>query len=253
MHASIAGLYRHPVKGFTPEALDRVTLAAGACFPCDRLFAVENGPSGFDPAAPTHISKSRFTVLAQIAEVARARTAYDPASGVLSAAADGLKDFSGDLTDGAGRQAFADWLAALLGEAATGQLRVIEGPGAHRFMDHPLGHVSIINLASVRDLEAKIGRPINPLRFRANLYVEGWAPWVENDWADRELTIGEARVKGFKPIVRCAATAVDPETAERDIDIPAALFEHYGHVLCGLYVHVTRPGEIRRGDLVELS
>ena len=85
MRATIDSLYRHPVKGFTPERLERADLVAGACFPCDRLFAVENGPSGFDPAAPGHISKSKFTVLAQIAEVAKARTAYDETTGVLSA------------------------------------------------------------------------------------------------------------------------------------------------------------------------
>lgn len=252
MRADLDGLYRHPVKGFTPERLTRVDLAAGACFPCDRLYAVEDGPSGFDPGAPGHISKSRFTVLAKIAEVARARTAYDPANGVLSAAAEGLEDFAGDLTVEAGRGAFAAWLTALLGEAATGPLKVIEGPGAHRFMDHPLGHVSIINLASVRDLEAKIGKPVDPLRFRANLYVEGWPAWAENGWEGRSLSLGAARAKVYKPIVRCAATAVDPATAARDIDVPAALFEHYGHVLCGIYVHVTQAGALTQGDAVEL-
>ncbi|MBX3480307.1 MAG: MOSC domain-containing protein [Caulobacter sp.] len=251
MQATIAGLYRHPVKGYTPERLEQAVLTAGACFPCDRLYAVENGPSGFDPAAPAHVSKSRFTVLARMADVARARTAYDEASGVFTATADGLAAFSGDLRGEEGKAGLAAWLTALLGQEATGPLRVIEGPGAHRFMDHPLGHVSIINLASVRDLAAKIGRPVDPLRFRANLYVEGWAPWVENDWVDRELMVGAARTRVYKPIVRCAATQVDPVTAQRDIDVPAALFEHYGHTLCGIYVHVAEGGVVRDGDSVE--
>lgn len=253
MRATIDSLYRHPVKGFTPERLERADLVAGACFPCDRLFAVENGPSGFDPAAPGHISKSKFTVLAQIAEVAKARTAYDETTGVLSASAEGQPDFAGDLHTAEGRDAFEAWLAMLLGDEATGALNVIEGPGAHRFMDHPMGHVSIINLASVRDLEAKIGRPVDPLRFRANLYVEGWPAWVENDWKDRTLSLGGATATVYKPIVRCAATAVDPVTAIRDIDIPAALFEHYAHVLCGIYVNVTEGGVIALGDTVELK
>ncbi|WP_271067793.1 MOSC N-terminal beta barrel domain-containing protein [Caulobacter sp. NIBR1757] len=253
MRARIDSLYRHPVKGFTPERLECAELTAGACFPHDRMFAVEDGPSGFDPAAPGHVSKMKFTVLAKIADVARARTAYDAATGVLSASAEGQPDFSGDLATAQGRDAFEAWLAALLGEAATGPLKVIEGPGAHRFMDHPLGHVSIISLASVRDLEARIGQPIDPLRFRANLYVEGWDAWAENDWAGRTLTLGGARATVFKPIVRCAATAVDPATAQRDIDIPAALFEHYAHVLCGIYIHVTDSGAIAVGDSLEIQ
>ena len=46
----IAALYRYPVKGLSPEPLERVSLQAGGTFPGDRAFAIENGPSGFDPA-----------------------------------------------------------------------------------------------------------------------------------------------------------------------------------------------------------
>src|SRR4051812_3976960 len=83
MQARIVSLYRHPVKGFTPERLAGAELIAGQCFPCDRLYAVEDGPSGFDPAAPDHVSKMKFTVLAKIPAVAKALTAYDEATGVF--------------------------------------------------------------------------------------------------------------------------------------------------------------------------
>lgn len=247
----VASIHRHPVKGFTPERLARAALEVGATFPCDRLFAVEDGPSGFDPAHPAHVSKMRFAVLAKIAEVAKARTRYDEASGVLHATAGGMAPFAGDLSQAAGRAAFEAWLGDLLGEAAQGPLKVIEGPGAHRFMDSRHGFVSIVNLASVRDLAARVGRPLDPLRFRANLYVDGWPAWAENGWTGRTLSIGEARATVLKPIVRCAATSVDPATAERDIDVPAALFEHYGHVLCGLYVNVVEGGVVAEGDRVQ--
>jgi uncharacterized protein YcbX len=248
MQAQVAALYRHPVKGFTPERLDQALLTAGACFPCDRLYAVEDGPSGFDPDAPAHISKMRFTVLAKIPRVARARTAYDEATGVLSASAEGQPDFAGDLRGAAGRRGFEAWLAGLLGDEASGPLRVVEGPGDHRFMDSRSGYVSIVNLASVRDLAARLGRPVDPLRFRANLYVEGWPAWVENDWTGRAMRVGEARAEVLKPIVRCAATHVDPVTAERDIEVVKALFDHYGHMFCGVYLNVEEGGAVREGD-----
>lgn len=247
MTGHIAAIYRHPVKGFTPERLDHADLTAGGPFPCDRLYAVENGPSGFDPAAPAFIPKQKFTVLAAIPDMARARTTYDEASGVLSAAAEGHPDFAGALTDEAGRDAFAGWLTGLLGEHVHGPLQVISAAG-HRFMDHPLGQVSIVNLASLRDLEEKVGRPVDPLRFRANLYVEGWPAWIENEWTGRELMVGFARAKVFKPIVRCAATHVDPVTAERDMDLVKALFDNYGHMNCGIYMHVTDGGRVTVGD-----
>ncbi|WP_137803250.1 MOSC N-terminal beta barrel domain-containing protein [Caulobacter sp. 3R27C2-B] len=250
MEARIVSLYRHPVKGFTPERLARADLEAGACFPCDRLYAVEDGPSGFDPQAPAHISKMKFTVLAKIQAVARARTAFDEASGVLTARAEGVPDFAGDLRAAAGRAGFEAWLAELLGDEAQGPLKVIEGPGAHRFMDSRSGYVSIVNLASVRDLSAKIGRNLDPLRFRANLYVEGWPAWVENDMTGQTLSLGAAKAAVLKPIVRCAATHVDPTSAERDVDLVKALFDRYGHMFCGIYLNVTKGGAVREGDAV---
>jgi uncharacterized protein YcbX len=250
--ASIAALYRHPIKGFTPQALSRARLGAGCAFPGDRLFAVEDGPCGFDPAAPAFVPKQRFTVLAKIAGVAKARTAYDEASGVLEATAPGVADFGAALGEDAGKAAFAAWLTALLGEDAAGPLRVIDGAG-HRFLDHPQGHVSIINLASLRDLEMRLGQPVDPLRFRANLYVEGWPAWAENDWTGREIALGEARTRVFKPITRCAAPGVDPATGIRDIDVTGALHDFYGHMLCGIYVQVIADGDVARGDAVEVA
>jgi MOSC domain-containing protein len=247
MTAAIAALFRHPIKGFTPEKLERADLAEGRPFPGDRLFALEDGPSGFDPARPAFIPKQRFAVLAKIAEVAKARTRFDDATGVLRADADGHAPYAGDIRTSAGRAAFAAWAGQVLGEAAQGRLRLIDGEG-HRFTDHPQGHVSIINLASLHDLEQRLGRPLDPRRFRANVYVDGWPAWAENAWEGRSLRLGDVEARVFKSIVRCAAPGVDPETAERDVDVPAELHRLYGHMLCGIYVHVTRGGTIREGD-----
>ena len=250
MSGLVTAIFRHPIKGFTPEALSHADLAPGVGFPHDRLYAVENGPSGYDPAAPAFVPKQKFTVLASIPKVAAARTRYDDATGVLRAEAPGAPAFAGSLAEPAGRAAFADWLTQLLGEDVRGELKVVEATGAFRFTDHPLGQVSIINLASVRDLSAKMGVELDPLRFRANLYVEGWPAWAENEWAGRPLMLGWAQASVFKPIVRCAATHVHPDTAERDLDVTKALFDHYGHMDCGIYVKITAPGRVSLGDAV---
>jgi uncharacterized protein len=252
MLGRIAALYRHPVKGFTPEALTSADLRVGEAFPCDRLYAVENGPSGFDPEAPAFVPKQKFAVLAAVPQVAKARTAYDEASATLTAETCGRPPFQGRLDTEAGRAAFAAWLEPLVADHARGPLRVVHA-GGHRFMDHPLGHVSVINLTSVRDLAAKLGREVDPLRFRANVYVDGWPAWVENDWpandgAARELKLGAARVSVFKPIVRCVATHVDPVTGVRDMEVVKALFDHFGHMHCGVYVHVQAAARIASGD-----
>jgi uncharacterized protein YcbX len=250
MSGHVVAIFRHPVKGFTPEALPHVDVAVNEGLPFDRLWAVENGPSGFDPTAPAFVPKQKFTVLASIPRVAAARTRYDDASGRLIATADGLRDFAGDLDADDGRAGFAAWLTTLLDGELRGPLRVIHAPEQHRFTDHPQGQVSIINMASIRDLGAKMGVELDPLRFRANLYVEGWPAWAENEWTGERLMLGWAQAQVFKPIVRCAATHVDPVTAERDLDVTRALFDNYGHMFCGIYVRATVAGRISLGDAV---
>lgn len=245
----VAALYRHPVKGFTPEPLTEAVLPTGGWFPGDRMWAVENGPSGYDPSAPEQIPKQRFTVLMRQAILARVRTRWNDATNVLTADIDDER-LSVRLDDPDDRAAFEARLADFLGEEAQGPLRLIAAGPDHRFMDSSRGRVSILNLNSVRDLERRWGQTLDPLRFRANVWVEGWAPWVENDWAGEVLRIGETVLRGAKPIVRCAATEVDPETGERDLAVVRALFETYGHMLCGLYVSIEEGGRIALGDPV---
>jgi uncharacterized protein YcbX len=245
--AHVAALRRHPVKGFSAEPLPFADLTPGEGFPCDRIYAVENGPSGFDPAAPAFVPKQKFTVLAALPQVARLSTVYADETHTLRVAEAGATVFEGRLDADADCARLTDWLTGFLGEDARGELKVVHAPG-HRFTDHPLGQVSIINLASVRDLESRLGREIDPLRFRGNIYVEGWPAWAENDWIGRELMVGFARVKVFKPIVRCVATHVNLETGKRDIDMVKGLFDAYGHTLCGVYVHVADAGRVTLGD-----
>ena len=250
----VSALWRHPVKGFTPEPLVSVDLPTDGWFPGDRMFAVEDGPSGFDRAAPEHLPKQKFTVLMRIAEVAGVRTRWDEAARVLHVAAKDQPSLAMAVDSAADRAAFEAWLADVLGDTVSGPLKLVSAEGLdHRFMDHPLGRVSILNLASVRDFEARVGRPVDPLRFRANVWVEGWPAWIENAGSDRELILGEARLTGVKPIVRCAATHVDPQTAARDFDLVPALFEQYGHRWCGLYATIADGGRVRVGDCVEMT
>jgi uncharacterized protein YcbX len=252
MTGRIAALHRHPVKGFTPEALEAVTLAAGEAFPCDRLFAVEDGPSGFDPAHPAHISKMRFTVLAKIPALARARALYDDDSGQLSVTVEGGPPFFGRLTAPEGRAAFAQWLTGFLEDQSPedvyGPLKVLAAPDGHRFMDSRKGFVSVLNLESVRDLERRLERPVDPARFRANVLVEGWPAWSEHGLGSgASLTLGEARLRLLADIDRCAATHVDPRLGVKDIDMVPELFAANGHICCGVYAETTAGGLLQVG------
>jgi uncharacterized protein YcbX len=109
--------------------------------------------------------------------------------------------------------------------------------------------VSIINLASVRAIETVMATKVDPLRFRANLYVEGWPAWHEFTLLGRTVKVGQAaQIKIVKRILRCAATDVDPQTGERDLAIPRNLSAAFGHGDCGVYGEVVTGGEIAVGD-----
>jgi len=244
----IHAIYRYPIKGLSPEPLERTELAVHETLPGDRLYAIENGPSGFDPAAPRHQPKQRYLMLMRNERLARLRTRFDHANHTLAVEAQGREAVRGDLRTPEGRAAIERFFAVFCADELRGAPKVLHAPG-FSFSDVAHKMVSIINLASVSAVEGAVGRPVHPLRFRGNVYVTGWPAWHEFDLVGREIAVGKrARLKIIKPIVRCAATNVDPDTGMRDLSIPDTLLRSFGHADCGIYGEVVEAGDIARGD-----
>jgi uncharacterized protein YcbX len=242
--AKVDAIYRYPVKGLTPEPLERARLAIGETIPGDRIYAIENGPSGFDPAAPRHQPKQRYLMLMKNERLAWLRTRFDDTSHTLIVACDGHEAARGDLRTPEGRAAIEQFFQGFCADELRGPPKVLSAPG-HSFSDVAKKVVSIINLASVAAVENAVGAPVDPLRFRGNVYVRGWPAWHEFDLVGREIAIGQnARLKIVKRIVRCAATNVDPLTGMRDLAIPDTLLRTFGHADCGVYGEVVAAGDI---------
>lgn len=262
--AAIEALWRHPIKGFTPEPVAEAVLSEGGFFPHDRLYAMEVGPSGFDAENPKTISKMKFAVLARFPAVARLHTRYDEISGTFSILDEsGAWDF--DLTSTAGRNSLARHVETRLAmhedyDPVLHPLNVLESPSFEhtqthfRFTDSGKGFVSFLNLNSLRDLGARLGRDLDPLRMRANIWLEGLDAFEDHGWVGRHIRVGEdgPEFEVLKPIVRCVATHVNPDTAERDVDLCTALWENYGHRDCGIYTHILKGGMIRPGDTIHV-
>ncbi|MDZ4380724.1 MAG: MOSC domain-containing protein [Parvibaculum sp.] len=250
--ARIVGLYRYPVKGLSPEPLAEVALAAGGTFPFDRAFAIENGKHDFDPGNPKHFPKIKFLMLMRDERLARLKSRFDDATTTLHIALDGKEMLAANLMSEDGRKALEDFMARYMEKELRGSPRVVHAPGFSH-SDAPAKLVSIVNMASVRALEEKVGAHVHPLRFRGNVYVEGLAPFEDHDWVGRRFTMGETRFKGVHQTVRCAATNVDPDTGARDMEIPRTLMRHWGHADLGLYAEIESPGTLRPGDRVVLD
>ncbi len=247
----VAALHRFPIKGLSPEALDGITLAAGSYFPGDRLFAIENGPSGFDEQHPVHLPKTKFLMLQRDERLALLRTHYEPAGHRLTVRLGGDIVCDADLSNEAGRAALERFIAGFMGPGrAPPRLRA--GRNGFSFTDSRKGYVSLVNLGSLRAVEEALGRPVDPLRFRANLAVEGLDRWAENDWLGRRLRVGGATLQVVALTERCAATGVDPGTGARDLNIVKTLVKQFGQNVFGVYASVLEGGTVRPRDPVIL-
>jgi uncharacterized protein YcbX len=244
-------LYRYPVKGLTAEALEVAQVEEGGCIPWDRAFALAQGDADFDPTAPRWLQKANFMCQMKNARIAALFSFYEPRNGMLAIRApDGSAVVENALTE-AGRQRIAAFLTGYLGEEARGTPLFCHVHG-HSFCDQRRKVVSLINLASLRDFEAKLGVRRHRRRFRANVWFSGAAPWAERDWVGRQLQVGGAVLQVVKPITRCAATQVNPETAERDADPVEELRGFYGHADLGVHAEVIEGGRFAVGDAIEV-
>ncbi len=251
-YATIKALYRYPLKGFSAEPLAGAEVAPSEPLPFDRIFAIENGPSGFDSAAPSYLPKIRFLMLMRNERIARLESRFDPESATLTILKDGRQCVSGALVDPVGRTRVENWIAAEFLDELRGPPRILHASG-HSFSDTPKKVLHLINLASVRSLEKKLGRAIDPMRFRANIVIDGAEPFSELDWLNRQLCAGEAIMTIADRTKRCAATNVEPGTGNRDLQLPMRLMDLYGHSDFGIYLSVDRGGAISVGDTITIA
>ena len=254
MTGTIAAIYRYPVKGLSPERLDRTVLAKGECLPHDRRFAIALPSTRFDPEQPKWAPKTCFVMLMRDEALALLHTSFDPDTGDLTIADDTGLRLRAPITEPGGAARIADFVADFLGDSVARPLRVVEARG-HTFADarkKPNAtydkYVSLINRASLAALEEQVETPVDKLRFRANIYFDGPPAWRELDWIGSEIALGGARLRIVSPITRCAATEVNLETAERDIAVVAELQRGFGHNLMGIYAEVLDGGPVAVGD-----
>lgn len=242
---------RYPVKGLAAEPLDHADLRPGQAIAWDRAFALAQGDSGFDPARPTWLPKQNFLCLMRNAPAARLQSRFDPATGMLAIAAPDGSVVLADALDPGGRARIAGFLARFLGAEARGTPGFHHVPG-HVFGDQRRPVVSLLSLASLAAYEARLGAPRDARRFRANILLADGTPWEEFAWVGRELALGTARLRVTKRTVRCPATEVNPDTAERDANPVAELRAAYGHADLGVHAEVVAAGRVAPGDKVRL-
>jgi uncharacterized protein YcbX len=256
-------LYVYPVKGLSGQRLDQVALEKHTGFPGDRGYALARPDGDYRPGTGKAFPKTQFFMLARDERLAGLTTHLAPATQRFTVAVGGHVVHESFWNEEEGRHAAAEFFARVL-DLPPGQVPLIARQEGRRFTDVSvvsdtmMQAVSIINLASVRALEERIGQSLDPLRFRANVYVDGWPAFAERGLLDdsssagKEIRLGTVRFRAVLHTRRCAATEVDPRTARRDIAVPRMIFEHYGHSELGFYGETLEDGDLGVGDPAEL-
>jgi uncharacterized protein YcbX len=115
--------------------------------------------------------------------------------------------------------------------------------------------VSLISLSTIRQIELELDIPLDPRRFRANIYFNlttGSGGFAEDEFVGRRLRIGtSATVMVLERDPRCRLLSLDPDTGDNN----PAVFRHVVQAhenLAGVYCAVLVEGILRKGDSIEL-
>lgn len=245
MTPRLAAIRRHPVKSVGWEGLDAAELRPHAALEGDRVWAVAHGRTGFDFDRPAWASCDNFLRVTFSPRLAQARARRDGA--MLSLTHPDSAPLTVDPE--ADPQALADWAGALASHLQPGPYRLASAPDeAMTDADEPW--ISVASLASLRALSERMGVTLDPTRFRANLWLDGLAPWTEREWIGREIRVGAARLQVTEAITRCAATEANPATGVRDAPVVAQLRTVCGAPEFAVYAEVLEGGRVAPGDAV---
>ena len=254
MH-SINKIIRYPIKGLSGEYLDEIILIKGEVLPGDREFAFARFEVKYNQSNPTHLKKNNFLALVKEEKLAKLNTVFNSKTKLLLIKLNEVIVITEYLTDKKSIEKVEIFFQEYLNLPINEKPNLVQGIPLknndgliHSFSDIPEKAVSIVSLDTIMDLEKKISKPINPLRFRPNFLISGGIPWEEFKWINKKIQIGECVLQVFKKTQRCAATIVNPLTGDRDINIPKEIKTYFGHIDLGVYGIIIKSGKISKLD-----
>jgi uncharacterized protein len=177
MTGRLAQICRHPIKGHGRENLASVLLLAGQCLPWDRHWAVAHDAAKLAPGWNRCLNFARgakapalMAITSQFDETTRRVTLHHPDRGEIAFCPD----------DAADLPRFLDWVRPLNPPDRAQPVTIVTA--GRGMTDDPAQTLSILSMASLQDLSAKMGTALSVDRWRGNLWLEGAAPWAEFGW-----------------------------------------------------------------------
>jgi Uncharacterized Fe-S protein len=257
----VVALYRYPVKGFTPEACDTLTVLDEGRIAGDRVLGVRFADT--EAADDAWSRKSGMVALINTPGLARLNVRFSNESFRLHVSL-GTSVLFDEALNSKGRHRLAVVLAdyvlnldvnPLTDHSERLPLRVIGDGHSPRYHDEPAGRVTLHGRGSLEAVQAAVGNEVSELRFRSNIALDGLAAWEEQTWIGRKIRIGAVEFDVVKPKTRCLATHANPITGKRDLPILATLTQKLGQenpTFAVAMLPSANGGDIHVGDEVAL-
>jgi hypothetical protein len=255
----VIALYRYPVKGFTPESCERLTVLPGGRVAGDRVLNFRFADA---PVAETAwCRKYHGVVLANTPGLARLNVRFDESARRLRIAL-GDTVLANETLDETGRQRLVDAITAyvqsldenpLKGHPEHLPLKLVGDGVTPRYQDNEAGQVTLHSRESLASAGAALGDAnLSELRFRHNIVIDGVAEWQEQSWVGGKVRIGSVEFETVVPKVRCLATHANPLTGVRDLEVMQTLARAFKQQqpTFGVGMLSSAGGEILLGDTV---
>jgi uncharacterized protein YcbX len=260
--ATVTALYRYPVKGFTAQAVERLTVLPGGRVAGDRVlnFRFADAPA----ADSAWCRKYHGVVLANTPGLARLQVNFDEGAQQLIIFFEN-QILAKEHLDEPGRsrlvQALTAYVLSLEENPLTDQpgrlpLKLVGDGITPRYQDNEAGQVTLHSRESLASAAVALGEvSLNEQRFRHNIVIEGVTAWAEQTWVGSRLRVGEVEFETVVPKVRCLATHANPLSGVRDLPVMQTLVSAFAQKepTFGVGLLSTTGGVIRLGDTVAVS
>jgi MOSC domain-containing protein len=259
----VVALYRYPVKGFTPEPCNSLTVLEEGRIAGDRALSFRFADSGLPETAWSR--KQGHAVLMNTPGLARLELTLDRAAQRVRVTFDG-EVLADDTLEAAGRKRIAAAVERyvhslpenpLAGHPERIPLELIGDGVTPRYHDSENGQITLHSRESLAAVATALDAPdLSEIRFRSNIAIDGVAEWEEQAWLGRRLRIGDVEFDVPRSKVRCLATHANPQSGERDLQVMQTLVRAFGQAQPTFAIALTtrgRGGEIRVGDTVTLN
>jgi hypothetical protein len=234
MPPRVVALYRYPVKGFTPQECDTLTILDEGKIAGDRVLGIRFADT--EAADDAWSKKTGMVALVNTPGVAGLTLRFEEKAFRLRISVGNTVLVDEALTPEGRKRiagAVADYVLQLDENPLSGHperlpLRVIGDGLTPRYHDDEAGRVTLHGRGSLQALEAALGTELSKLRFRSNIAVDGLEAWEEQRWVGRKIRIGAVEFAVVKPKTRCLATHANPKTGEWDFPILTTLTQKIG-------------------------